>query len=519
MLYAHYLDRGAELNPDGPCIAEKDKTWSYTEVQAFTYRFANKLDALGFGPGKHGAILATNSALAFKCVLGFHRAGLTYIPANSKSGLDETHYALDQFDCDVLVFESQYVDRVRELKKLLPRLQLLVCLDQDFDDFPSVQTWLADAPEDPFAVYQDRDALAMLMPTGGTTGRSKGVMLTQRNLHNLIGTYMSCFSYRATERPVVMVAAPITHAAGPMAMPTLGRGGLVVILPGPDVALMLDTIEKFHVTEFFLPPTVVYRMLDFPGIESRDFSSLKYFSYAAAPMSLDKLKRALKIFGPCMTQFFGQTEAPAVCTFLAPDEHWSGDDIASDEVLTSCGFPTPMIELEILDENNQIMSRGEQGEVCVRGDLVMAGYYKDPRTTAETIVDGWLHTGDIGWLDSGGRLHLCDRKKDMIISGGLNVYPQEVEQVIWSHSAVQDCAVIGIPDEEWGELITAVIELNPGEDLTADEVIALCKSKLGSVKCPKRVDFIDTLPRSAAGKVLKRELRAKYWADKDRMIN
>ncbi len=236
----------------------------------------------------------------------------------------------------------------------------------------------------------------------------------------------------------------------------------MVILPRPDIEAMIGAIESHRVTEFFLPPTVIYRMLDHPGIATRDFSSVRYFGYGSAPMSVEKLRRAIRTFGPCMTQFYGQTEAPALCTFLAPTEHQVNGEPAPEEVLSSCGRPTPLTHVAILGEDNGPVPDGECGEVCVRGDLVTPGYYGQPELTAKTIIKGWLHTGDIGFFDGAGRLHLCDRKKDMIISGGLNIYPQEIEQIIWAHPAVRDCAVVGAPDPEWGEVVTAVIELNPG---------------------------------------------------------
>jgi acyl-CoA synthetase (AMP-forming)/AMP-acid ligase II len=203
---------------------------------------------------------------------------------------------------------------------------------------------------------------------------------------------------------------------------------------------------------------------------------------------------------------------------MPPNEHLQGGKVASDTRLSSVGRPNPLIKVEIMSDDNQILARGQSGEICVRGDLVMKGYYKDPVKTAEAIVDGWLHTGDVGHIDEEGFLHITDRKKDMIISGGFNVYPSQVEQVIWAHPAVRDCAVIGVPDEKWGEAVKAVVELKQGHSLSAEEVIALCKSKLGSVSAPKTVDFIDALPRSVAGKVLKKDLRAPYWKDKNRSI-
>jgi acyl-CoA synthetase (AMP-forming)/AMP-acid ligase II len=311
----------------------------------------------------------------------------------------------------------------------------------------------------------------------------------------------------------------MTHTAGLLSIPVTSRGGTVIVLPKPDPALMLGAIARHRVTEIFLPPTVIYRLLDIPDLNMKvDFSSLKYFMYGAAPMSVDKLKQAIDVFGPVMTGGYGQTEAPGAISTLPPSEHFQGGKLASDERLSSVGRPNPLAHVEIMNDENQILARGESGEICVRGDLVMKGYYKDPVKTADTIIDGWLHTGDVGHIDEEGFLHITDRKKDMIISGGFNVYPSQVEQVIWSHPAVQDCAVIGVPDEKWGEAVKAVVELNAGQMVLADELIALCKGKLGSVMAPKTVDFVAQLPRSAAGKVLKKDLRAQYWKDSARKI-
>ncbi len=379
-------------------------------------------------------------------------------------------------------------------------------------------TWLGDIGSTPPQVSYAMDDVVMLSPTGGTTGKPKGVMNTHRSCKTFAAHFMLACHYGAGERPVNLAAAPMTHTAGLLSLPCTAQGGTVVVVTKPDPALIFSAIAKHGVTEFFLPPTVIYKLLEMPGVEKIDMSSVKYLMYGAAPMSVEKLKKAIELWGPIMAGGYGQTEAPAGISNLPPDHHFVNGELAPDERLSSVGRPNPLIRVEIINDANEILPRGETGEICVRGDLVMKGYYKQPDKTAETIIDGWLHTGDVGHIDAEGYLHITDRKKDMIISGGFNVYPSEVEQVIWSHPAVQDCAVIGVPDEKWGEAVKAVVELNPGQSVTADELIALCKQKLGSVMAPKTVDFVASLPRSTVGKVLKKDLREQYWQDSGRKV-
>ncbi len=518
MALVEYLDRGALRNPGRDCLVAADGvSMTYRQVQTLTYRIGNKLLSLGLGRGDVGSVLAFNDCMAFACTFGLARAGLAWLPANPRSSEDDAQYLFDFMDCRVLIFQRGFAELVAALRPQLPGVKHWVCLEEPVGNIPSLEQWLEGAAETDPDVPTAADDLAVLFPTGGTTGRSKGVQMTHRVVSNMVATYMTSFYYDPVERPVNMAAAPLTHAAGLCACAALSRGGKVVILPSPDIELMLDSIERYQVNEFFLPPTVIYRMLEHPGVEKRDYSSLRYFCYAAAPMSVEKLKRAIEVFGPVMTQCYGQGECPMLIAFYPPSEHMHNGQMASDERLSACGFPTPLVEARILDEDGREVARGEKGEICVRSDMVMAGYYKQPDKTAETLVNGWLHTGDVGVQDADGWLHIVDRKKDMIITGGLNVYPQEVEQVIWGHDAVQDCAVIGVPDDEWGEAVRAVVEFAPGGEVTAEEIIALCKQNLGSVKAPKSVDFRD-LPRSPNGKVLKRDLRDEYWAGQKKKI-
>jgi acyl-CoA synthetase (AMP-forming)/AMP-acid ligase II len=520
MAIIDFFDRGWRNNPNGAAYIQDDKVVSFKEAGTFTYRLANALLALGLEPGRHGAVWAGNDVKAWLCALGLWRTNMAWIPVNARNAEAENIGILDQFDCDVLFFQQQFADVIDRIKPQLPKVQEWICIDGEVDGALSVDRLIEAQPALDPRVPVNLDDVIWIGPTGGTTGTPKGVMNTHRSVQTAFAHFMLGTPYPAGTLPVNLAAAPMTHTAGMLSMPCTARGGAVVVLSKPDPQLLLGAIMQRKVTEVFLPPTVIYRLLDIEGLKEKvDFSSLRYFLYGAAPMSVEKLKKAIEVFGPVMMGGYGQTEAPGSIAYLTPGEHFNPNgSLASDERLSSVGRPNPLILVEIMDDLNQILPQGETGEICVRGDLVMRGYYDAPGKTAETIMDGWLHTGDIGHLDADGYLHITDRKKDMIISGGFNVYPSEVEQVLWAHPAVQDCAVIGVPDAKWGEAVKAVVELNSGQSVSAEELIALCKEKLGSVKSPKSVDFVPALPRSAAGKVLKKDLRAQYWQAAERKI-
>jgi acyl-CoA synthetase (AMP-forming)/AMP-acid ligase II len=518
MAIIDFFDRGWSANPHGIAYVAGDRSYGFDEIGRLSCRIANALLDLGLPGETKSAVLAGNDPTAWTCVLGLWRAGFAWVPVNPRNSIAANIDVLDNFDCEVLFFQAAFAPVIEQMRAALPKIKHWICVERAAAGCPSLEDWIEDQPEAAPVVDHRPDGVVAVTPTGGTTGKPKGVMNTNRSVQTFVVNFMINCSYRADESVVNLAAAPMTHTAGVLSLPCTARGGTVVILTKPEPAALLDAIERHGVTELFLPPTVIYRLLDEPGLADRDLSSLTYFISGAAPLSVEKLKHAIKVFGPVMMQGYGQTEAPASIAMLRPEEYLIDGKPAGDLRLSACGRPSPTVRLAIRDENGSDLPVGQQGEICVTGDLVMKGYYNDPEQTAAAIVDGWLYTGDIGYQDAEGYLHITDRSKDMIITGGFNVYPSEVEQVIWTHPAVRDCSVIGIPDDEWGEAVKAVVELHPGASVDTADLIALCKDKLGSVKAPKSVDIIDTLPRSPVGKVLKTELRTQYWRNHDRRI-
>ncbi|MDY6811786.1 MAG: AMP-binding protein, partial [Actinomycetota bacterium] len=332
------------------------------------------------------------------------------------------------------------------------------------------------------------------------------VRLTEDNL--MTSTALALMSYPFGERPRYLALAPLTHSAGVLTFPILSLGGEVVVMPRPDLGEFLALAQRHRITHAFLPPTVIYGLLDHPALDNTDLSSLRCLWYGAAPMSPTRLEEALTRIGPVLGQLFGQTEAPNMIATLAPAEHFLPDGSVATERLRSAGRPTPLTTVAIMGDNGTLLPRGERGEIVVKGPLVMDGYHDNPTATEESSRFGWHHTGDIGYLDEDNLLFVVDRAKDMIITGGFNVYSAEVEQALLAHPAVKESAVIGLPDDKWGERVTAAVQLRPGRPVTDAELIDFVKKRIGSVKAPKEIEIWDDLPRSKVGKILKNEVRA-----------
>jgi acyl-CoA synthetase (AMP-forming)/AMP-acid ligase II len=505
-----YLDKGASLGPEAPCLTTVGRTLSYGDVQQLSWRIARALDRSGVRPGEKVAILSANDPVAFSCVFGISRAGAVWCPVNPRNEAAENRDLLDFFDCTCLIFQAAFSPLIAKIVPELPKLTTLVCLDGELAGATSFDQWLADLPASPWQAGPVDD-IGMLVGTGGTTGRPKGVMLTGHNIEAM--SALTLMSYPFSPRPRYLALAPLTHAAGVLCFPIMTLGGEVVIMGKPDLAEFLALVEGHRITHTFLPPTLIYMLLDHHGLPAADLSSLQCLWYGAAPMSASRLEEAVEKIGPVMGQLFGQSEAPMMISTMAPADHFHPDGSLARERLSSAGRPTPLTIVAIMDDEGNLLGPGQRGEIVARGPLVMAGYYKNPEASEEATRHGWHHTGDIGYLDDDNYLFIVDRAKDMIITGGFNVYSAEIEQVLLAHPAVQDCAVIGLPDEKWGERVTAVLQLRPGQSVTQDEVRSFVKERLGSVKAPKQVEIWADLPRSKVGKVLKTEVKAQLRHD------
>ncbi|GAA4412345.1 class I adenylate-forming enzyme family protein [Quisquiliibacterium transsilvanicum] len=516
-----FFDRGALIARNRACThdLETGLERTYAQVQRATHQIANGLLRLGAVPERTKvAVYSPNCGRALESILGVLRSAAIWAPVNARNSTQDIAYLLDNNDVEILLYHSDYADRIEELRAACPKLRAFVPIDADAPDAQqSVDRWLAAAFVPAPEATERPDAPMAVFGSGGTTGRPKGVVHSHRTWECLAMNVNVSMPPKAGE-PVHLVVAPMTHAAGAMTLPLLAVGATHVLMKAFDSKAVLDAIETHRVTHLFLPPTAVYMLLADPGVRSRDYSSLEYFVYAAAPMSVEKIRQSIEVFGPVMVQTYGQTEAGALIgTFFSAQAHVHALRERPGR-LASCGQATPLTKVKIVDDEGRALPPGERGEIAIGGDFQMIGYYKNDAATAEVRRDGWILTGDVGQMDEDGFVYIVDRKREMIITGGFNVYPSEIEQAIFSHPAVQDCAVIGVPDEKWGEAVKAIVQLKPGAAATEAEIIDACKQRLGSVMAPKSVDFWPELPKSAVGKVVRRTVREQFWAGRERAI-
>ena len=511
-----FFDRGVNLYSNNLAFVEPNAEITYRDAGETTHHIASAIRGRGYAKGTKIGILAPNCNDAFLALLGLMRAEAIWLPINPRNTVEANIDLLDRFEGELLFYHSYFEKEAVQIAQEVGGIKELVCLDRKGSDSEFLQDWLAGYRQTFPATEEDPDDLLAIFPTGGTTGKPKGVMITHKNIDTMYANSWQAFKQYDNSRHLVV--APMTHTAGIVGCGHFIRGGTNYMMAKADPEAILRAVQEYRITHYFIPPTVLYMMLALPNVREYDHSSLQHLFIGAAPTSLEKLKEAIDVFGPVMTEGFGQTEAPGVITVKAPWDYIDENGDIIESRLASIGRPAVFNQVAIIDNEGNEVPRGEPGEICVKGDLVTPGYYKNPQVTAEVREFGWHHTGDIGVMDDEGFIRIVDRKKDMIISGGFNVFPNEIEQVLTQHPAVQDCAVIGVPDEKWGEAVKAVIQLKPEHHASEDEIIAHAKAALGSVKTPKTVDFIADLPRSPVGKVLKKDLRDQYWKGTERKV-
>jgi acyl-CoA synthetase (AMP-forming)/AMP-acid ligase II len=477
-------------------------------------RYVQALEARGLGRGSPAAVLALNRPEVLFNMGASMLVGCRTTPLHPLGSLDDHAYVLEDAGVETLVFDPEFFgERAAELAARVPGLKNLLALgpgDVGEDYIALASTF---APRPLAAPRADGTDIPGLAYTGGTTGKPKGVMGSYRS-----GAAMSQImltEWEWPDEPRFLMCTPLSHAGAAFFIPVLLLGGSLVVVPYFEPGLVLETIERERITATMVVPTMLYMLMDHPDFATRDLSSLETVYYGAAAMSPTRLAEAIDKLGPIFFQYYGQAEAPMTICVLRKDEH----DVARPERLATCGRPVPWVHVALLDDFGNEVPRGEPGEICVRGPLVMQGYWNKPEQTAEAFAGGWLHTGDIAREDDEGYYTIVDRKKDMIVSGGFNVFPREVEDVISSHPSVAAVAVIGVPDDRWGEAVKAVVVPRPGAEILADELIELVKRAKGSVHAPKSVDVAESIPLSPLGKPDKKALRAQYWQDADRLVN
>jgi len=497
------LDRYA----DRTAMLLGDTTLTYGQVRDRISQFAQVYAAQGLTVGSRVALLSANRPEVLVAQGANAVTGCLSSALHPMGSADDHAYVLDDAGIETLVFDpTVFAERAAELAERVPSLKRLLAFGST--DVGEDLLALADAcaPAPLIAPTLDPDAVSSLAYTGGTTGKPKGVMHTWRSSLTLLRIQLLEWDWPTDIR--FLVCTPLSHAGGAFWNPTMLRGGSIVVLPSFHPTTVLETIERHRITATMLVPTMLYVLLDHPALATTDLSSLQTVFYGASAISPTRLAEAIERVGPVFSQFYGQAEVPMSIALLRKADH----EVTSPERLASCGRPVSWLHVALLDDDGNEVAEGEPGEICCQGPLVMAGYLGKPEQTAEATAHGWLHTGDVARRDAQGFLTIVDRKKDMIVSGGFNVFPREVEDVLTSHPAVAAAAVIGVPDERWGEAVKAVVVLRPGQTVTLEELAALVKERKGSVQAPKSLDVVDALPLSPLGKPDKKALRAQFWS-------
>lgn len=500
-LLANALDQGSERPLlhllDGP-------TLSVAEVRDATSRYCQALASLGVGAGARVGLLSPNRPEVLHVSHASQLLAAVYMPMHPLGGVADHLHAIQDANVDLLIFDAgKYAGRAAELAERVPGLRLVALGESPLgDDLCALAERFT--PQRLVAPRVQASDVTRLGYSGGTTGKPKSLTTTQRV--SLATLQLMMAEWEWPSPPRVLSCAPLSHAGAAMALPTLLKGGTLMVLPGFEPVAVMQAIQDHRINCMLVVPTMIYALLDHPRFDEFDLSSLETVFYGASAMSPARLKEAIERIGPVFAQYYGQAEVPMVITYMRKADH-DPNDLRR---LASCGRPTPWLRIELLDAENRPVPDGEPGEICVQGPLVFDGYRDNAELTAQTWAGGWHHTGDVAVRDPDGFLRIVDRTKDMIITGGFNVYPREIEDILSEHPAVAQVAVIGAPHPKWGEAVKAVVVLRPGQTATPDELTALVAARKGSFQAPKAVQFVETIPQTPVGKPDKKAVRALY---------
>ncbi len=512
------LSSPAERYPDKVAIQFEGQKITYRQIDERINRLANGLIDLGLKKGDRVAAILYNSPRAVEVRFALMKAGLCLVPINIRQSWEENAYIINHSESNLLILDDDYLDPWEKMKGSCPGIRRVVVAGEGSQEFLSYEKVIQDSdPREP-EVMVALDDLERIAYTSGTTGRPKGVMKTIGNdLARLRNDFLNqdCL---IDEKDIMLNVAPLTHAARVPFLKYYLKGACNIILRRFQEEEVLQTIQRERVTAAMFVPTMIVRLVLYPKIREYDTRSLRQITFGQAPIPVERFKQAIEIFGNILRQTYGLSEATQPVFFLTPDDIALEGDEKKVKRLASAGRPALGIEVRIVNEKGEKVPQGKIGEILIRGENVMKGYWKDPQATEEVLKDGWLYTGDLAKMDKDGYVYIVDRKKEMIISGGYNIYPREVEQAIESHSGVKEVAVIGVPDPVWGEGVKALIVAKPGVTISEEEIIHLCRERIASYKKPKYIEFVNDLPKNFQGKILKRFLREQHWKGLQRKV-